>query len=179
MGAIVPEQVGRERGHRDLAALLLEQRRRPQADGSQADHDRAVAGEVARLRDPRDRRGRGRVAAVRVDHHRDAEGAEERLLHLVEDLLAGGHVLAADPHGHRLEVVRPAGEERVLRERARGLGLHVAVREQDVDAGVVRDDRVERARVLVGVELEQDFLHDSSLRAVRRTRSRRGSSKVR
>ena len=78
-----------------------------------------------------------------------------------------------------LQIVRPAGEERVLGERPRGLGLHAAVREQDVHAGVVRDDRVERARMLLGVELEQDFLHDSSLRAVRRTRSRRGSSKVR
>ena len=59
------------------------------------------------------------------------------------------------------------------------VGLHAAVGEQDVDIGVVRDDRVERAGVLVGVELEQDFLHGSPLRAVRRTRSRRGSSKVR
>ena len=91
--------------------------------------------------------------------------------------------------GHVLQVIRPAGEERVLRERARVLALHVAVGEQDVHVGVVRDDRVERAGVLLGVELEQDFLHDASSvsssgdglveRAVSRTRSRRGSSKVR
>ena len=62
----------------------------------------------------------------------------------------------------------PAGEERVLHEPARVLGLHAAVGQQDVDAGVVRDDRVERARVLVGVELEQDFLHDSSSGRARR-----------
>ena len=43
------------------------------------------------------------------------------------------------------------------------LGFHAAVGEQDVDAGVDGDDRVERARVLAGVELEQDFLHDSLL----------------
>ena len=92
-----------------------------------------------------------------------------------------GHVLAADPHGDRLQVVRPAGEERVLREPARGLGLHAAAGKEDVHAGVVRDDRVERARVLLRVELEQDVLHDSSSveRAVSRTRSRRGSSNVR
>ena len=98
-------------------------------------------------------------------------------------------LLAADPHGDRLEVVHAAGEEGVLHEPAHALGLHAAVGQQDVHVGVVRDDRVERARMLVGVELEQDFLHDSSSvglssdglreRAVRRTRSRRGSSKVR
>ena len=111
------------------------------------------------------------------------KGPKNAFCTLREDLLAGGHALAADPHGHRLEVVHPAGEERVLHEPAHVVGLHAAVGQQDVDAGVVRDDRVERARVLVGVELEQDFLHDSSSvereRAVRRTRSRRGSSKVR
>ena len=46
------------------------------------------------------------------------------------------------------------------------------------DAGIVRDDRVKRTRVLIGIELEQDLLHDSPLRAVSRTRSRRGSSNV-
>jgi hypothetical protein len=63
------------------------------------------------------------------------------------------------------------------------------VGEQHVDVGVVRHDRIERARVLLGVELEQDLLHVSSSverssdglcgRAVSRTRSRRGSAKVR
>ena len=99
-----------------------------------------------------------------------------------EDLLAEPDPLAADPDGHRLEVVHPAGEERVLHERAHAVRLHTAVGEQDVDIGVVRDDRVERAGVLVGVELEQDLFHDASSserRAVRRTRSRRGSSNVR
>jgi hypothetical protein len=71
-----------------------------------------------------------------------------------------------------------------LNEALHHVGLDAPVGEQLVDAGVVGDDRVEGARVLVGVELDQDLLHVASPAArrvrcpVSRTRSRRGSSNV-
>jgi hypothetical protein len=134
--------------------------------------------------EPRDGGRRGRVAAVGVEHRGHPERAEERLLDLGEHFLAGAHIRAADPHRERGQVLGAAGEERRLHEAPHRVGLDAAVPEQLVDAGVVGDDRVERARVLVGVELDQDLLHVSSSAArlvrcaVSRTRSRRGSSNV-
>ena len=46
-----------------------------------------------------------------------------------------------------------AREERSLDEILHGVRRHAAVAEQDVDAGVVRHDRVEGARMWIGVEL--------------------------
>ena len=102
----------------------------------------------------------------------------------LEHLLAGADARAADPHREVRGPSGGAGEERRLHEALHDVGLDAAVAQQLVDAGVVGDDRVERARVLVGVELDQDLLHVSSAAAclvrcaVSRTRSRFGSANV-
>jgi len=61
-----------------------------------------------------------------------------------------------------LEIVRCTGEERTLDEILYLLRRHVAVAEEDVDRCVVGHDRVERAGMLIGVELNEDLLHASS-----------------
>jgi hypothetical protein len=91
--------------------------------------------------------------AVGVKHRRHAKGAEVRGLYLVEKLLAGGNIRAADPHGHRGEIVGRAREERSLDQAAHRLRLHVSVAEQNVDPRVLGHDGVEGTRMLIGVEL--------------------------
>ena len=92
-----------------------------------------------------------------------------------------------EPPTHTASVARSFGPRVKNADCTRplhGVGLDAAVAQQLVDVGVVGDDRVERARVLVGVELDQDLLHVSSSAArlvrcaVSRTRSRRGSANV-
>ena len=51
IGAVVVEQVGRQGGDGDLAALLLQQDRGAQPDGAEAEHDRPLAVEVVALGD--------------------------------------------------------------------------------------------------------------------------------
>src|SRR5919204_526021 len=57
----------------------------------------------------------------------------------------------AAPHLHR-GVTGGAREEGSLHEVAHSLRGHASVAEQNVDPGVLGDDRVERARMLIGVE---------------------------
>ena len=85
---------------------------RQQAGGAHADRtggggdDRAAALDVARLLQLDDRGDGGGVRAVRVEHHRDAHRAEERLFHDLEQPLAGGHVGAADEDRGVVQVLR-------------------------------------------------------------------------
>ena len=64
---------------------------------------------------------------------------------------------AADEHGRVLQVGRAAREHRAVDEVAHGVGRHAAVPQQLVDARIDRHDRVEHARLRIGVEAEEDF----------------------
>ena len=74
---------------------------------------------------------------------------------------------AAHPHRGVPEVGGPAREDRAVDQRRHVGSGHAAVAQHLVGAGVVGDDPVERARIPVRVELEEELLHARSRLAVR------------
>ena len=190
VGAVVVEQVGRQGGDDDLAALLLQQDRRAQPDGSQAEHDRPLALEVvatwrsARSSWPRSCCSRwSRASTETLNGPKNAFCTSAKISSPAATCLPPTQMAvffrSSGPRVKNASCARARASSRVT----------LPCESRTSTSGVVRDDRVERAGVLLGVELEQDFLHDASSvsssgdglveRAVSRTRSRRGSSKVR
>ena len=157
-----------EQGH--LGALATQQLGGAQPDRPDPDHRAAAAFQRHSAADAGDGGGRRRVGAVRVEHDRRVERLEEQLLSRFEHRLAVSHPGAADPESGVGEPVGTAREDRALDEVSEIVRGDFSVPDDDVDVGVVRGDCVERARVLIGVQLDQDLLHWMS--------SRRGSGKL-
>ena len=150
----------RARGERDVGTFLRKHRRGAHADRTGAgEHHRLLALELLRLGEQRHAGGRRGVGAVRIEHHRDAEGAEELLLHRLEQRLALGHVAAADEDRGVLLLLAAAGEDRAVDESADIVRRDIGIARHAVGAAVIGDHRVEHARVRIGVEQEQQLLH--------------------
>ena len=153
----------RARGDGDVGALLAEEGRGAHADRAGAgEHHGLLALELVGLGEQRHAGRGGGVGAVRIEHHRDAEGAEELLLHRLEQRLALGHVAAADEDRRVLLVLAAAGEDRAVDQCADIVGRDVGVARDAVGAAVIGDHGVEHACVGVGVEQEQELLHGVS-----------------
>ena len=92
--------------------------------------------------------GRGRVRAVGVEHHRDAQAElrEHVLPHFREHSFAGGHVGAADEDRRAVQILRPAREDAAVDQRHHVLRRDAAVAEHVLRAGVDGHDAIEHAR---------------------------------
>ena len=88
-----------------------------------------------------------------------AERREQRVLRHREQLLAGRHVVAADPDRGVVQILRAAGEDAAVDQVADVVLGDAAVAHDDVGAGIVGDDLVEHARQPGAVELEQKLAH--------------------
>jgi hypothetical protein len=100
---------------------------------------------------------RGGVGTIRVEHDRDAHGAEEAFARFGEYQLAGSDVGAADENGRVFQIGGTAREHGAVHKVTDGIGRYIAVAEQLIRAGIDRDDGVENARLRVGVETEEDL----------------------
>jgi hypothetical protein len=162
----------RARSERDIGALLRKQGCGAHSDGTGAgEHDGLLALQLCRLGEQCHARRRGRVGAVGIEHHRDAEGAEEFLLHGLEQRLALGHVAAADEDRRVLLVLAAAGEDSAVDQPADIVRRDIGVARHAVRAAVIADDRVEHGWHRVGIEQEQELLHMCVSSGVTRRRS--------
>ena len=165
------DDVRREGQDRHLGILASQQLGGAQADRPDAYDRRASALRSTTLRTRATAAADGGVRAVGVEHDRRAERVEEELLRGGEDRLAVADLRAPDPEGGAGQALRTAREHRALDDVGEVVGRDPGVGDDDVDLGVVGRDGVERAGVGVGVQLDQDPLHEGS--------SLRGSGKLR
>jgi hypothetical protein len=180
---LAAEAVGRDARHRHVAALLLQQRGGAQADRAGA-HDDGV-----RPFRSSSRASRATVVAAVVLQPLESSIADTRNGPKNASSTAASTSSPAptlEPPTQTAMFARSFGPRVKNADCTSPFTTSGSMprREQHVDVGVVGDDRVERARMLVGVELDQDLLHVSSPAArrvrcpVSRTRSRRGSANV-
>ena len=108
-------------GDGDVGASLRKKAGRSHADRTRTGRHhsatslKTAAGGLLQLRD---RGGRRRVRSVRVEHHRHAQRAEERLPHGRQQLLTHGHVGPADEDRRVAEILGAAREHRAVHEIA-------------------------------------------------------------
>ena len=106
---------------------------------------------------------RRRVGAGRIDEHAEPHGAEERGPHLRRHRFGSRHVGTADEDGGRREIAAASGKHPTVHERHHVLDGHTAVPQEHVGPGVDGDDRIERARLRIAVELDEHLLRHGSL----------------
>ena len=148
-------------GDRDLGAVTGEEPRGPLAHrpGARQNHDVLPLHVAHRFLDLDHRRDGGGVGAVRVEHDGDPERIEQRILGHRQQLLARGHVGAADPDGRVVQILGAAGEDAAVDQVADVALGDAAVAHDEVGAGIVGDDLIEDARQPRAVELEQKLAH--------------------
>jgi hypothetical protein len=149
------------RGEGHIGTLLGKKRRRPHADRPRArQHDRLFALELPSLGEQRHAGRRRSVGAIGIEHDGDAERAEEALLHRFKQRLALRYVAAADEDRGRLLVLAAAGKDGAVDQRADIVRRDTGIAGDPVGAAVIGDDSIEHARIGIGVEQEQQFLHE-------------------
>ena len=116
----------------------------------------ARVGALQRGLDTRDHRGGRRVGAARVGHQRHDEGLDHRRLRALEHVGREQRVAPADEDAGTRHTFRATREDRVLRQAGDGVNAHVAVRHDDLVAGVGRHVDVERAHLAARREHVQD-----------------------
>src|SRR5208282_3827357 len=148
-------------GDAHAGAFARQENRRTLTDGTRAaEHDRALAGQRAAVRQPCDGgRSRG-IRAVAIEHDRDAEIAEELGADGGQQRFTLGHVAAADEDGRVPLVLGTASENRAFHESADILGVYSAVGTHMIGAAVVSDDVVEDGRKRVRIKLIKQLFHD-------------------
>src|SRR5829696_3515681 len=153
--------LGFTRRYRHVSAVVGQQSRRtlPYRAGTSQNH-RLLAGEIAqRFLDLHDSRNRCRIGPVGVQHDRYAEGREQSVLRHGEELLAGGHIVAPDPDRGVVQVLGAAGEDASVNQVPDIAFSNSAIAHDDISAGVIGNDLIERARQARAVELEQELTH--------------------
>ena len=87
--------------------------------------------------------------------------ADERVDDLVEQLLAGHDIAAADKNRCVVQIAGPARKNRTVNQWAHLGTLHGTILQQLGHPGIQRNDRIKHARMRVGIELDQDvwFAH--------------------
>ncbi len=101
----------------------------------------------------------GGVGPVRVEHDRDLERLEQRILRHREELLACRHVAAADPDRRVVKILHAAREDAAVNQIADVRFGHATIAHDDVGAGIIGDDLIEYAGEAGAIELEQELAH--------------------
>ncbi|MGF6742654.1 hypothetical protein OKW47_006465 [Paraburkholderia atlantica] len=148
---------------RHVGAARRGDRRRDASDcAGSAENQHALAAQLHAMLlaqmplDQRDQRGRGRVRTARIGEYGDLEWRDHRLARGVEHVDGLHHVAPADEDAGARHPFRAAREDRVLREVRDHAGLDVAIRHDDLVAGIGGHVDVERTHLRRGREHVQD-----------------------
>ena len=98
-----------------------------------------------------------------IEQHRDLQFPlrQQVLFHLGQKRFTSSHITAADKDGRAMQILSAARKDAAVHQRLHLLRLHAAVTEELLHAGINRCHAIKRARLRIGIELDEDggFVH--------------------